>query len=251
MLSPGELTLGGKLNIGPGGKSRNMAQMTAAFLGKNKVAMISRISKDHLGLWEFPLQSLIDSGVDTTYVKILSFDDSGHKYPGIALIRIDKNGKNEIYVLPGVNEDFSCKDIDGADILFTNKTKQKIMILALEIPIETVTYCIEKAVANKIRVILDPGGINGSIDEILNHNIFFIKPNEHETRAMTGIKIINFETAETASQVLRPPALLWMLLINQELPILKGKQILLQKQIIFLKRQSNPLFVGLFRITVF
>lgn len=179
LLSPGELTLGGKLNIGPGGKSRNMAQMTAAFLGKNKVAMIGRTSKDPLGLWEFPLQSLIDSGVDTTYVKILSFDDSGHKYPGIALIPIDKNGKNEIYVLPGVNEDIPCKDIDGADVLFTNKTKQKIMILALEIPIETVTYCIEKAVANKIRVILDPGGINGSIDEILNHNIFFIKPNEH------------------------------------------------------------------------
>jgi len=167
LLSPGELTLGGK--------SRNMAQMTAAFLGKNKVAMIGRTSKDPLGLWEFPLQSLIDSGVDTTYVKILSFDDSGHKYPGIALIPIDKNGKNEIYVLPGVNEDFSSKDIDGAGVLFTNKTKQKIMILALEIPIETVNYCIEKAVANKIRVILDPGGINGSIDEILNHNIFFIK----------------------------------------------------------------------------
>ena len=117
MLSPGELTLGGKLNIGLGGKSRNMAQMIAAFLGKNKVAMIGRTSKNPLGLWEFPLQSLIDSGVDTTYVKILSFDDSGHKYPGIALIPIDKNGKNEIYVLPGVNEDFSCKDIDGADIL--------------------------------------------------------------------------------------------------------------------------------------
>ncbi len=28
LLSPGELTLGGKVNIGSGGKSRNMAQMT-------------------------------------------------------------------------------------------------------------------------------------------------------------------------------------------------------------------------------
>lgn len=67
LLSPGELTLGGELKIGPGGKARDMAQMAAAYLGESTVAMIGRSSKDPFGLWEIPLQSLSDAGVDTTF----------------------------------------------------------------------------------------------------------------------------------------------------------------------------------------
>jgi len=58
IIGAGELTLGGKLRIGPGGKARNMAQMAAAFLGTGKVAMIGRTSQDPFGLWKVPLQSL-------------------------------------------------------------------------------------------------------------------------------------------------------------------------------------------------
>jgi len=59
LLAPGELTLGGKLKIGPGGKARNMAQMGAVYLGDGTVAMIGRSSKDPFGLWKIPMQSLI------------------------------------------------------------------------------------------------------------------------------------------------------------------------------------------------
>lgn len=95
LLYPRELTLGGRFKIGSGGKSRNMAQMVAAYLGKNKVAMIGRTVKDPFGFWEIPLHSLQEAGVDTTYVKILSFEESDHKFPGIALILVDKNGRNQ------------------------------------------------------------------------------------------------------------------------------------------------------------
>ncbi len=202
LLAPGELTLGGKLKIGPGGKARNMAQMAAAYLGKDSVAMIGRSSKDPFGLWEIPVQSLNEAGVDTTFIKILNFEEAGRKYPGIALIPVDEKGRNQIYVLPGVNEDFSTQDVDEARELFSNQRKKKILLMALEIPMETAAYCIQKAASNGIRVVLDPGGISAPVADIFDEKIFLLKPNEHETKTLTGLAVDDFKSAKKAAGIL-------------------------------------------------
>jgi ribokinase len=202
ILGEGELTLGGELQIGPGGKARNMAQMAAVHLGPGKVAMIGRSSADPFGLWKIPIDSLKNSGVDTTCVQVSDFNDCGGKFPGIALIPVDKQGKNQIYVLPGVNRDFSSRDIEEAELLFENSSQKKILVMALEIPLDVVEYCIEKAARNKIRVILDPGGITESIDGLLTPKIFLLKPNEFEAEIITGIKINDFESAGRAAQII-------------------------------------------------
>ncbi len=202
LLAPGELTLGGKLKVGPGGKARNMAQMAAAYLGDGKVAMIGLTCKDPFGLWKMPVQSLKKAGVDTTFIKILGYEESGQKYPGIALIPVDKEGRNQIYVLPGVNEDFNVQDIDDADELFKNEGKKKILLLALEIPMDTAQHCIEKAAASGIRVVLDPGGISAPVDELVNEKIFLLKPNEHETKILTGLAVNDFESAKKPADIL-------------------------------------------------
>ncbi|MCK4579636.1 MAG: bifunctional hydroxymethylpyrimidine kinase/phosphomethylpyrimidine kinase, partial [Candidatus Marinimicrobia bacterium] len=199
MLEPGELAFGGKLIIGPGGKARNMAQMAAVYLGPGKVAMIGRTSRDPYGLWKAPIQALMKAAVDTTYVRELSFEEAGGKFPGIALIPVDKVGQNQIYVLPGVNEDFSVADIDAADQLFHNTSGDKIVLLALEIPMETALYAADKARLENIRVILDPGGISGPIAEKILRGLFLIKPNEHETKLLTGIAVEGFESAKIAA----------------------------------------------------
>ncbi|MCJ7680056.1 MAG: PfkB family carbohydrate kinase, partial [Candidatus Aminicenantes bacterium] len=124
LLGQGELTLGGTLKIGPGGKARNMAQMAATYLGSGRVAMIGRTSRDPYGLWRVPIDSLEDAGVDTSHIKILDFEEAGHTYPGVALIPVDKKGKNQIYVLPGSNEDFCAADVDDAEELFKGESGQ-------------------------------------------------------------------------------------------------------------------------------
>ena len=202
LLSTGELTLGGKLYIGPGGKSRNMAQMAAAFLGPEQVAMIGKTSKDPFGFWKIPIEALEKAGVDTTNIIKLDFNKAGGKYPGIALIPVDKNGKNQIYVLPGINADFSSDDLDKANKLFTQSIDNQIMLLSLEISLDTVRYAIQKAYKNKIRIILDPGGITESIEDILNEKIYILKPNEHEVEFLTGIKISDFESARLSARKL-------------------------------------------------
>lgn len=117
LLGPSELTLGGELVIGPGGKSRNIAQMIAAYLGVGTVAMIGKTCEDPYKIWQPPMEALKNAGVNTDFIKVLNYDDVG-KFPGVALIPVDKNGKNQIYVLPGVNADFSQADLDDADTLF-------------------------------------------------------------------------------------------------------------------------------------
>lgn len=202
LLAPGELTLGGELRIGPGGKARNMAQMAAAYLGEGKVAMIGRSCRDPFGLWKIPIQHLEKAGVDTAHIKVLDFEESGRKYPGIALIPVDEKGNNQIYVLPGVNDDFSSSDVDEAQELFENTGAQKILLLALEIPMETAEYCLDKAVSSGMRVILDPGGISGPVDKLMDERIFFLKPNEHEARVLTGQEVDDFDSARKASELL-------------------------------------------------
>lgn len=202
IIGAGELTLGGKLKIGPGGKARNMAQMVAAYLGKGKVAMIGRSSRDPFGFWKLPIESLQEAGVDISAVKIFNFEETGGTYPGIALIPVDVNGRNQIYVLPGVNNDFCKQDLDDASALFMNPTGKKIMLLALEIPLSTALYATQKAAENGIRVVLDPGGINQPIDEFLNDRIFILKPNEYEAQIISGVAIRNFHTARKAAEII-------------------------------------------------
>jgi ribokinase len=202
ILKAGELALGGELKIGPGGKARNMAQMASTYLGPGKVAMIGRSSRDPLGFWRYPIDSLKRAGVDSTHVNIMDYTEANQKYPGIALIPVDREGRNQIYVLPGVNEEFNRADIDKADTLFRNPTHAKMLMMALEIPLDTAYYAIQKAHAANIRVVLDPGGISNPIDEILDEKIFLLKPNEHETEILTGQKVTDFASARTAAEIL-------------------------------------------------
>ena len=201
LLGQGELTLGGILRIGPGGKARNMAQMAAAYLGPDWVAMIGRTSRDPFGLWKVPIDSLEDAGVDTAFIKILDLEESEGKYPGVALIPVDKTGKNQIYVLPGSNADFCASDVDDAGSLFEGEGR-RMMILALEIPLKTAVHCLRKAARFGIPVVLDPGGVSDPIDEILDDGIFLLKPNEHEAKVLTGISVTDGPSAEKAARAI-------------------------------------------------
>ncbi len=204
-VGPGELTLGGRLVIGPGGKSRNMAQMAAAILGRGAVAMVGRTSRDPYSLWRVPLAALRKAGVNTRYVKATAFGRAG-KFPGVALIPVDGRGRNQIYVLPGVNADFSPRDIDAAARLLEQAGRAGgVFALSLELPLATAAHGIRTAVKHNLRVVLDPGGIDRKTDyrSILNERVFVIKPNEYEAEILTGIKVRDFTTARMAAARLR------------------------------------------------
>ena len=202
IVKAGELSYGGEVQIGPGGKSRNIAQMISVLLGKNMVAMVGRTCRDPFGLWKPPVDALKKHGVNTDYLKIFSFKEK-KLYPGIALIPVDEKGNNQIYVLPGINTEFCEDDIDEALPLFKSAKENKgVLALSLELPLATAIYSIKKANQHNLKVILDPGGISKATnyDKLFNQKIFLIKPNEHETKILTGIKVQDFKTAKKAAR---------------------------------------------------
>lgn len=156
---PGEHVYGKELIIGPGGKSRNIAEMIAHLAPQDSIAMVGRTVRDPYGLWQQPMDALAKVGVNTDYVHILDYDEV-QKLPGIALIPVDIQGKNQIIVLPGVSDDFSIEDIDRADELFETAGKNNgMLVLTLECPLATAVHAVKKANQYELKVLLDPGGI--------------------------------------------------------------------------------------------
>jgi len=202
LLKSGELTRSGELVIGPGGKSRNMAQMMAAYYGRDVVAMVGRTSKDPYNLWKVPCDALRKSGVITDYIKVMDMNETG-KFPGVALIPVNRKGENQIYCIPGINDDFCPADIDDATPLFKRAAENNgILAMSLELPLETAVYAAKKAIALGLRVVLDPGGIEKDIDyaPLLDNAIYLLKPNEHETEILTGIAVKNLDSASKAAE---------------------------------------------------
>lgn len=202
---PGEHVYGKELRIGPGGKSRNIADMLANLAPKDSVAMVGRTVKDPYGLWKLPMDALANVGVNTEFVNVLDYE-TAQKLPGIALIPVNEQGSNQIFVLPGVSDDFSVADIDNAGSLFESVgANSGTLVLTLECPLDTATYAVKQANKLGLKVMFDPGGIEADTDltELIKAGIYLIKPNEHEAKMLTGVEVTDLESAKLAAKKLQ------------------------------------------------
>ena len=183
---PGETILGGTFLLNPGGKGANQA-VAAARLG-GKVTFITKRGNDLFGNQAVGL--LMREGIDTQYIV------KDPELPsGVALITVDSAGENSIVVAPGSNGNLLSEDIPAS--IFEEK-KYEILLLQLEIPIETVEYSAVKASEHGIKVILNPAPACTLPDNLLKHT-WLITPNETEAEALTGVKINNIISAESAA----------------------------------------------------
>lgn len=210
---PGEQTLGGVLHVRPGGKSRNIANLLAAYVGRGRVAMVGRTCRDRFGLWKPPMDALEAAGVDTTCVTVL--DAADDRFPGVALIPVGRDGRNQICVVPGVNADFSPADVDGADSLFARAARRGgLLVATLEAPPATVIHAVHNAHAHRLAVALDPGGIDPDTDysALFGIPLAIVKPNVHETSVLTGVHVHDEATARAAAAVLHTRGVLRVLI---------------------------------------
>lgn len=170
----GETLQGGGLVEAPGGKGANQA----AAIGKlqTPVRMIGKVGADRNGA--VLLQSLEASGVDTDAVHTSSGQPTG-----VALVTVDRAGRNHIVVVPGANGELTKDDIDSrADII-----KQcDMVVLQLEVPMETVAYALRQAKALGKTTVLNPAPARKLDDELLRH-VDFLIPNEHELQTIAGL----------------------------------------------------------------
>lgn len=187
---PGETILGGTFFMNPGGKGANQA-VAAARLG-GSVVFICKTGNDIFGRQS--VQLFQEEGIDTSYI----LSDSKHP-SGVAMIAVDKNAENCIVVASGSNATLSPTDLQKAETAIG----QSVMVLMqLEIPINTVAYVAAAASAKGVKVILNPAPACELPDELLK-NISIITPNKTEAEMLTGIKVTNMETAKQAAGVLQ------------------------------------------------
>ena len=186
---PGETILGGTFFMNPGGKGANQA-VAAARMG-GAVTLISKTGNDVFGKQSVSLYN--SENINTDFI----LSDSRHP-SGVALITVDSNGENCIVVASGANATLSPADIDKAR---AEVESSGIILMQLEIPLETVEYVAEMANKKGIRVILNPAPARALSEQLLN-NLYIIIPNKTEAEILSGIKVTDIETARKAAAII-------------------------------------------------
>lgn len=170
---PGETVMGGDFETFPGGKGANQA-VAAARMG-GKVTMVGRVGNDDFG--NTLIQGLVENQVKTTFVT----KDSNAK-TGIALIAVAESSENLIVVAPGANMQVSVEDVHKASDLLR---EIDLLMVQLEIPLETVTAAVEMAHAVNIPVVLNPAPAQPLPPSLLAM-VDVLTPNEKELALLTG-----------------------------------------------------------------
>lgn len=186
---PGQTILGSDFVMNPGGKGANQAY-AAAKLGA-KTQLIARKGNDVFA--DDAQKTFAEVGLGTDF--IVRDEDTAS---GVALIYVDETGENQIVVVPGANENLSPADVDAAREAIESA---KVMILQLEIPMETVVHAAQMAVANQTRVILNPAPAR-PLPAALLEKVDILIANETEILVLTGTSEVGMHTTEAACRPL-------------------------------------------------
>lgn len=186
---PGETLLGGIFNTYPGGKGANQA-VAASRLG-GQVTMIGCVGDDSFG--RELLHNLSHEGVDTRHLFIQPDVSTG-----VALIQVDDKAQNSIAVASGANYCLTSE--------FVEKAMQKIenidvVVMPLEIPLETIYTAARIANSRGAKVILNPAPAQILENDLLQM-VDYLIPNEFEIATMTGLQIETVEDANRAAEQL-------------------------------------------------
>lgn len=166
----GETVMGEKLKYLPGGKGANQA-LAASRLGA-EVTMIGAVGDDPYG--DKLIEMLEEDNINTNCIKRVQGESSG-----VAIIFLD--GKdNRIIVIQGANAHCKKEDIDANRTIIMNSD---IVLIQLEIPLETAHYAVELAKQFNKTVILNPAPAQKLPDELLPQ-IDIITPNETELNTL-------------------------------------------------------------------
>jgi ribokinase len=182
----GETILGNDFFMSPGGKGANQAY-AASLLG-GSVSMIGCVGSDIFG---FSLKKqLIKGGVNIEH--IIEIKDVS---TGVAFITLDKDGNNNIIVSPGANYRVTPELVrEKEDII----SKAKLLMVQLEIPLESVLEAVKIANKHQVPVLLDPAPAQQLPDELLQM-VDYITPNEIEMYQLTGIEVTDTKSAQVAA----------------------------------------------------
>lgn len=186
---PGETVSAASFSEIPGGKGANQA-VSAARAGGD-VQIIGRVGSDGFA-------DQLRKNLESESIKCDRLSSTEGMPSGVALIGVEDSGENHIVVVPGANGCVSSDDVSDAEELIR---EADILLLQLEVPIETVLSAIEAARKAGTRVMVDPAPTPADPPAGL-FDVDLICPNESEAAALTNLPVSSPEEIETAARKL-------------------------------------------------
>ncbi len=177
--APGRTVLGGEFASTPGGKGANQAM--AALRAGATVRLIAAVGDDALG--RASIARYRDQGLEVEHIRVVPAVASG-----VALIYVADDGENMIAVAPGANASLSPQDI--ADLPDRVLSSDGVLLMSLEIPLETARAAMIRGRNAGMTVILNPAPVAAARvaeTSALLELADFATPNRDEARALVGL----------------------------------------------------------------
>ena len=154
--------------------------------------MVTKVGDDMFG--ENTIRNFASFGIDTRHVSKVQGKSSG-----VAPIMVEPSGENSILIVKGANADLLPGDIErAAEDLKTCS----LILLQLEIPLETVYAAIEFGKRQGIETLLNPAPATRALDLQRILQVTFFMPNETELALLSGCPVGTVEEIEAAARSL-------------------------------------------------
>ncbi|MBK5549238.1 ribokinase [Pseudomonas sp. TH03] len=176
--------------LGCGGKGANQA-VAAAKLGAD-VLMLTKVGDDMFA--DNTLANFQRFGIDTRYVQRVPGVSSG-----VAPIFVQADSHNSILIVKGANAHLVPADIDAAAQALRECA---LIVLQLEINVETVYYAIAFGREHNIPVLLNPAPALAGLSREHLAQLDFLVPNESELALISGQTVDSPESALKAAKTL-------------------------------------------------
>jgi len=190
MPEAGETVEAPRFEMGFGGKGANQA-VAAARLG-SQVMMVARVGDDAFG--KNYLENFRAQGIDVRHVSPAPGFSNG-----VAPIFVDPSGENWILIVKGANTQLSPEDVDRAagDLATCD-----LILLQLEVPLETVYHTVALAARLGKDVLLNPAPAQPDLDVARLAGLTFLVPNQTELALLSQMPTGNVTQNEAAAQSL-------------------------------------------------
>lgn len=199
---PGETLLGSDYETHHGGKGANQAVAAARMLGRavaaakgistaaqgTRVRMIGRVGQDEFG--NQLRNALKREGINVNATIPIAAPT------GVAFIAVNEEGQNTIIVSPGANHRLRPENLSSAEF-----EEARVVVLQLEIPLDTVRRAAELGRQAGARVILNAAPAQKLPNRLLE-SIDILVVNESEALGLTGVLPDSPEMALEVAKVL-------------------------------------------------
>ena len=190
MPNEGETIEAPRFEMGFGGKGANQA-VAAALLGAD-VCMVTKVGDDLFG--PNTKKNLERYGINTSHVEIV---------PG----RLQRRGADlrgrEVAQQHPHHQGRQCAPRAGGRGQGEGQDPEKrLVILQLEVRLETVYHTIELCASHKVPVILNPAPADPTLDADRIRGVSFFAPNETELQTLTGMPTASLDEVKAAARTL-------------------------------------------------